>query len=450
MNRLSFEVNFDGLVGPTHHYSGLSLGNLASAKNAGMTSNPRAAALEGLNKMKLLADLGFKQAVLPPHERPHIPTLRAFGYFGSDKNIPKKVFQDSPELLYQYSSAAAMFAANAGLITPSIDAMDERVHITAANKLSQPHRNIEAEMTSRVMKLIFPSHAFFTHHPPLPNHPLFLDEGAANHVRLCSKIEEPGVHLFVYGKSEGSIGNELFQYPPRQTYEAQEAIVRAHQIPKGQVIFSRQKINAINHGVFHNDLISMGAYNLFIYHEEAFENGDADIYALRNAFNKVCEQDLQIIKITQDQIPLEALVNCYLFNSQILKLPEGGFILICPQQCQSILSVNLFLENHLKDPESPIAALHYVNLDQSMRNGGGPACLRLPAVLTQTEIEYVHPGIFLTDRLYERLKTWIETHYREQLSPEDLADPSLIEESQQALDKLTQILDLYKIYDFQQ
>ena len=29
------EINFDGIVGPSHNYAGLSLGNLAATRNAG-------------------------------------------------------------------------------------------------------------------------------------------------------------------------------------------------------------------------------------------------------------------------------------------------------------------------------------------------------------------------------------------------------------------------------
>ncbi len=52
------EINFDGIVGPSHNYAGLSLGNLASARNAGAVSRPRDAALQGLAK-----DLGVSQQV---------------------------------------------------------------------------------------------------------------------------------------------------------------------------------------------------------------------------------------------------------------------------------------------------------------------------------------------------------------------------------------------------
>ncbi|MGL0879025.1 N-succinylarginine dihydrolase, partial [Klebsiella pneumoniae] len=65
-----FEANFDGLVGPTHHYAGLSVGNEASQNNRDGLSNPKKAALQGLYKMKALADRGFVQGIQPPPPRP--------------------------------------------------------------------------------------------------------------------------------------------------------------------------------------------------------------------------------------------------------------------------------------------------------------------------------------------------------------------------------------------
>lgn len=78
------EANFDGIVGPTHNYAGLSRGNVASTSNQGAVSRPRDAALQGLAKAAALARLGIAQGWLPPQERPHVPTLRALGFAGSD------------------------------------------------------------------------------------------------------------------------------------------------------------------------------------------------------------------------------------------------------------------------------------------------------------------------------------------------------------------------------
>src|ERR1044072_3846641 len=112
------QVNFDGIVGPTHNYAGLSYGNVASMTNKSSVSHPRQAALEGLAKMKFLHDLGLKQAVLPPPERPHRPTLRARGYEGDDAATLAKVAKEDPQLLAKVSSASAMWAANAATVSP--------------------------------------------------------------------------------------------------------------------------------------------------------------------------------------------------------------------------------------------------------------------------------------------------------------------------------------------
>lgn len=446
MNPTAYEVNFDGLIGPTHNYAGLSPGNLASMKNEGLNSNPRAAALEGLNKMKLMADFGFKQAVLPPHERPHLKTLRAFGYSGADNRIPGKVFKDNPKLLFQYSSAADMFAANSATVTPSIDSINNRVHITPANKLLMPHRAIESEMSSRIFKHIFPSHTFFVHHPPIPNNPLYLDEGSANHIRFSYNSVDAGVHLFVFGPSGDDTAGT---YPSRQTEAAHQVIARAHQIPAEQVVFAEQSLEALNHGVFHNDVISMGTANLFIYHEQAFSYPESLIGELSQKFLDVCGKNLIAHEVSRKEISLEDAVKTYFFNSQVVKLLDGTFVLFCPMQCKTNLKVHQYIEKQLDDPDSPIADVHYVNLDQCMQNGGGPACMRLPMLLTDTEIEQVHSKVFLTDRLYNQLTHWITTHYRESLTPDDLADPHLVDEVHTALNELTLILDLGHLYDFQ-
>jgi succinylarginine dihydrolase len=84
-----------------------------------------------------------------------------------------------------------------------------------------------------------------------------------------------------------------------------------------------------------------------------------------------------------------------------------------------------------------------------MRNGGGPACLRLRVVLNEQERQAVNPAVLMSDALFGRLNTWVDKHYRDQLSEADLADPQLMIESRTALDELTQILQLGSVYSFQ-
>src|SRR4249920_4113644 len=172
------EINFDGIPGPSHNYSGLAEGNLASEKHAHRVANPQAAALQGLAKMRALAARGYAQAVLPPHERPAVDALRALGFVGTDAAIIATAARDAPRLLAACSSAAAMWVANAATVSPSADTGDGRVHLTPANLVSYFHRSLEAATTTRVLRAIFADAKHFTVHDPLPAAPQLSDEGA--------------------------------------------------------------------------------------------------------------------------------------------------------------------------------------------------------------------------------------------------------------------------------
>lgn len=123
-------------------------------------------------------------------------------------------------------------------------------------------------------------------------------------------------------------------------------------------------------------------------------------------------------------------------------------LLAVPGECREVVSVSRYLDALVK-ADTPITAVEVFDVKQSMRNGGGPACLRLRVVLNDDELRAVNQGVILTDTLYKRLVAWVEAHYREQLSQQDLADPMLLDEVRKALDELTGILGLGSIYDFQ-
>jgi succinylarginine dihydrolase len=447
---IGYEVNFDGLTGPTHNYSGLAYGNIASMTHREETSNPRAAALQGLEKMKILASLGIKQAVLPPHERPHLPSFRALGFTGPARTLPEKVFKENPRILSFFSSAAPMWTANSATITPSIDSIDQKVHITPANMFATPHRAYESDFNSKILKLVFADSVYFRHHPPLPAAEFFSDEGAANYSRFCKGYTQQGISLFVYGKSsfDGRVKSPQ-KFPARQTFEASKAIVRSHNFFPERVIIAQQNPEVIDQGVFHNDVISVSNQSLFFYHEEAFTNTKTIVADIRNGLEKFCDIFLRTVEVPAAKISVKMAVKTYLFNSQIITLPNGGMSMIAPLECQKEENVALFLDKLTKDPESPIRDVLYFDLNESMRNGGGPACLRIRAVLTQNEFNGIHSNIILTEKLYNRLTVWVSKHYRDRLSPKDLIDPNLIDETQSALDELTKILDLGSIYSFQ-
>ena len=446
MNERAVEANFDGLVGPTHNYSGLSPGNLAATSHAMQRSNPRAAALQGLAKMKALADLGFVQGVLPPHERPDVSALRALGFSGDDAAVIGRAGKEAPNLLSACSSAAAMWVANAATVSPSADTGDGRVHFTPANLASSFHRTLEAPTTSRILRAIFADPAHFAHHAALPGAPQLADEGAANHTRLCGEYADPGVELFVYGR-DGSDASRPGprRYPARQTLTASQAVARLHGLAPQRCVFAQQNPDAIDAGVFHNDVIAVGNRDVLFCHEQAFADGAQTIAAVQRALGDVA---LRTIVAPAAQVSLADAVETYLFNSQLLSLPDGRMLLVAPAECRSHPRVGPYLDALIAGG-GPICEVLTFDLRQSMHNGGGPACLRLRVVLGAAAQAAVVPGVWMDDRLHAQQAAWVATHYRDRLLPADLADPALQQESRTALDRLTQLLQLGSLYSFQ-
>lgn len=442
------EVNFDGLIGPTHNYAGLSPGNLASQRYRHNVSNPRRAALQGLAKMKLLHDLGLQQAVLPPQERPDLDLLRRAGFRGTDTEVVQQAQVESPELLATGYSASSMWAANAATVCPSADSVDGRVHFTPANLISELHRSLEPTPTAEVLRQVFDDEQF-VHHEPLPPAWPLRDEGAANHVRLAAAHGEAGVQMFVYGaRALEPAWPAPSRHIARQSYEASAAVARLNRVEPTRLVFAQQHPDAIDAGVFHNDVICVGHLDVLFYHAGAFANTPDTVHRLRDVFERRCGARLRTLEVQRDELSVAEAVSSYLFNSQLVRLPDGTTALICPEECREHERVRTCLDR-LVSGNGPIGQVHFVDLRESMHNGGGPACLRLRVALTDAELARIHGGVRLTDDLYDQLTTWVERHYRDKLRPNDLADPALIDESRTALDELTQLLSLGPIYPFQ-
>jgi succinylarginine dihydrolase len=444
----TLEYCFDGLVGPTHNYAALSVGNLASMQHGNQVSHPKEAALQGLAKMALLRKLGIAQGVFPPHERPSLSFLRSLGFSGTEETVLRKAGQQAPFLLTCASSASAMWTANSCTTTPSSDAADGKVHFTPANLASKLHRSIEASFTSEILRTVFPQPSHFVHHSPLPASDAMGDEGAANHTRLCASQNKRGLHLFVYGKQQGA-HNGPKVFAARQSREASESIARLHEVPTAQTIFAKQSAHAIDAGVFHNDVVSVGNENLFFYHESCFENENQVIEEMKTKWAALTEAPLAFLKVSESEVPLSDVIRSYLFNSQLVSLPNGKMALIAPSECDETESVKKFLQTLGSRSGGRIAEVHTPRVRESMRNGGGPACLRLRVVLNKAERAAALPGVFLDDAQNGRLETWVRKHYRDELKPSELADPQLLKESRTALDELTQILGLGSLYAFQ-
>lgn len=442
-----YEINFDGLVGPTHHYAGLSFGNVASTNNRNNLSNPKLAAQQGLLKMKALADLGLKQGVFAPQERPHVPTLRRLGFSGSDSDVIAAAMRVAPALLSALSSASSMWTANSCTVSPSADSADGRVHFTAANLNNKFHRSIEHQTTSRILQAMFNHDVYFAHHEALPEAALFGDEGAANHNRLGGAYDQAGIQVFVYGQQQlgGTVAPKKF--PARQTREASEAIARLHGLHADRTVFVQQNPEVIDQGVFHNDVIAVSNQQVLFHHQQAFLNQSQALAEIREKMAAI-GQDFVAIEVPEQRVSVQDAVSTYLFNSQILTRPDGAMTLVVPEESRQNAAVWAYLTDLLQ-MGTPIDQIKVFDLRESMRNGGGPACLRLRVALNDAELAAVNPNIMMNDALFSTLNQWVERHYRDRLAQDDLADPQLLIESRTALDELTQILGLGSVYHFQ-
>ena len=410
------EINFDGLIGPSHNYAGLSPGNLAATGNAGRLSHPRAAALEGIAKMRANIALGLTQGMLLPHPRPDHHWLDTLATTYADA---------APHLQAQAMSASAMWAANAATVSPAADTKDGRCHLSVANLVTMPHRSHEWPETLAQLRLAFADPAFAVHGPvPAP----FGDEGAANHMRLCVEHGAPGVEVFVYGVSGGP-------FPARQHLEASAAISRRHQLDPARTLFVQQSVAAIAAGAFHNDVVAVANERVLFAHEQAFEDRDGFYADLRAALPEV-----EIVEVPASRVSLADAVSSYLFNAQLVTLPSGGMALILPGEARDNAAVWGWLKEMVAG-NGPIRHLEIVDVRQSMANGGGPACLRLRVVADPDTID---PRFMVDTAKLDQLADLVTSYWPESIHASAIAHPALISTVERAHAAL---LDLFGVDD---
>jgi succinylarginine dihydrolase len=436
------EYNFDGLAGPTHGYSGLSPGNLASERHAGASANPRAAALQGLGKMRFLTELGVHQAVLPPQPRPDVASLRRWGFSGSDAEVVARALACDETLVRWASSASAMWTANAATVAPSTDTSDGRLHLTVANLSSMVHRSLEAATTYRVLGRIFADEERFAVHEPLPGPGAFSDEGAANHCRLASDAGR--VHLFAWGRSaSGAARTAPRRYPARQTREASEAVARLNQVGDAALSW-RQAPDGIDAGAFHTDVLALGNENVLLLHELAFVDAERLIGELGSRLGA----NFRACLARSDELPVADAVASYPFNSQLVTLPDRTMALVAPEEARQNPAALRYLERvQAQVPE--VGRLCFVDVNASMKNGGGPACLRLRVPLCEDERNAVTARVFAGEALLSDLEAWVRRRYRDRFTLHDLGDPEFLRELETALDELSTLLGLGSVYEFQ-
>jgi len=411
------EINFDGLIGPSHNYAGLSPGNLAASRNAGSVSHPRAAALEGIAKMRANLALGLAQGLFLPHRRPDRAWLASLATDPANA---------APWLRAAAMSASPMWAANAATVSPAADSADGRCHLTVANLVTMPHRSHEWPETLAQLRLAFANSAFAVHGPvPAP----FGDEGAANHMRLAPSHGAPGVEIFVHGVAGGG-------FPVRQHAEAGRVIARAHGLDPDRTLHVPQSEAAIAAGAFHNDVVAVADGLTLFAHEHAFADRDGFYAELRRLLPEV-----QIVEVPASAVPLGDAIASYLFNAQLVTLPEGGQALILPAEAREMRSVWAWLEAMVAG-NGPIRRLELVDVRQSMANGGGPACLRLRVFADPAAVD---PRVQVDDARLDRIAAIVERHWPESIAPDQLADPALWAQVEAARAVLLDLLGLTEL-----
>ncbi|WCP11734.1 N-succinylarginine dihydrolase [Sphingobium sp. AntQ-1] len=399
------EINFDGIVGPSHNYAGLSLGNLASARNAGAVAHPRAAALQGLEKMRGNIHLGLAQGIFLPQWRPDVAWLTKLGTDVGDAD---------PHIRAAAMSASSMWAANAATVSPASDTADGRTHLTVANLVTMPHRSHEWPQTLAQLRIAFSDTRAFAVHDPIPAP--FGDEGAANHMRLAERHDQPGVEVFVYGRSGGA-------FPARQHREASKAVARIHGLDPARTLFVEQSEAAIAAGAFHNDVVAVANERVLFTHEQAFADKDAFYADLRAALPCV-----EIVEVPASAVSLADAIKSYLFNAQLVTLSDGGMALILPTEARDTPAVWTWLEQMIAG-NGPIRRVVPVDVRQSMANGGGPACLRLRVVADPVDID---PRFLVDEAQLDNIARIVSQYWPESIAPQDLSDTRLIARIEQS------------------
>jgi len=435
-----FDVNFDGLVGPTHHYGGLGVGNLASQTHRYNVAQPRATAIQGIEKMRRCVGLGVRQAILPPQRRPSLTMLRRMGFRGTVNEILDQAYQTDRHLLSAVWSASSMWAANAATVSASSSCVDGRVHFTIANLSSSLHRSIEPAQTLRLFRTIFADDGFVVHRP-LPSGVPMRDEGAANHMRLTDSTGTRGVDIFVYGSFEKNAVNG-HRFFPRQGLEASHAIAKMHGLDPHKTFFLRQHPEAIDAGAFHNDVVGTSHKQVWLHHEKAYIDAAEIIATIENRFYEVTGEQLIRYEIPEATLSLSDAIKCYLFNGQLLSRDhDSSMTLLCPEQVNETPSAMQAVASILNHG-GPITKCEFVELRESMNNGGGPACLRLRVPMSSSQWHCVPTSVKWSEAVADRLCDVIERYYPETLTIDELHDVEFIKVVQTATEAIERVLGL--------
>jgi len=446
------EVSFEGIAGPSHSFGGLALGDFASMASAGRKSHPRAAAKQCIYKIRLLLQNGVPVVILPPHERPALWFLRSLGYQGTDQEVLQSVVRSAAWLVPIIYSSSGMWCANSATVVPSADSTDGRCHVIVANLAANFHRSLEPPFVFEILQKILPASAGFAVQPNIPGDVNLWDEGAANHVRLSQ--DGAGLHLFVHGRNAGQNVAKLIRDPgrdhvlPRQTNEASLAVARLAKLPLERLVLGQQNQAAIDQGVFHNDVSCMSIGTTLIVHDQAFHEWAGLRQELDRRVTGLGLGPLQVIEVAGHEMSLAEAVRTYFFNSQLVAAPDDRLLMLCPACCRESGQAKTALDKMHSTLGSRLTT-EFVDLSESLANGGGPACLRLRVAMTHEQLRAIPRAFVAHQALLDRLEAAVERFYREDLVLEDLKDPEFARECFSALDEMARLLGYDAIYSFQ-
>ena len=330
----------------------------------------------------------------------------------------------TPSTKRRPANASSMWAANAATVSPAPDTADGRCHLTIANLLTMAHRAHEWPETLAQLRLAFADSAAFAVHGPVP--PPFGDEGAANHMRLAPGADAPGVEIFVYGVAGGP-------FPARQHEQASRAVARLHGLDPARALFVRQSDEAIAAGAFHNDVVAVADGRILLAHEQAFADKDRLYADLRRLMPEV-----EIMEVPAARVSLADAIASYMFNAQLVTPPDGTSTLILPTEARDTPPVRAWLEERIAG-NGPIRRLEWVDVRESMANGGGPACLRLRVVADPGAVD---PRFLVDVGKLDSIAAIVECHWPETIAPDGLASPTLWRQCGEARAALLDMLGL--------
>ncbi|AMV32107.1 N-succinylarginine dihydrolase [Pirellula sp. SH-Sr6A] len=440
------EFNIDGLIGPTHHFGGLGVGNVASESNRNKIAHPRSAALEGLSKIRKLYELGVPQFYLPPPGRPNWDWMMALGFQSQDAKDWSRCAKQFPSLFSSSLSSSFMWMANAATCSSRVDTTDGIGRLVIANLAASLHRGQESPERHHQLRHLFQRLDTIEVIEALPSLVPLRDEGAANAMRCWNPSNHQGIYVFVFGETYQGITRSIASgetrvqrgvYPSRQTSLASQLIARSLRIPDSRSVFVQQHPQAIDAGVFHNDVIATSHEDFLLLHERAYLDQSTELDRISETFRKECGGELSIFVITEDELPLSEAVATYLFNSQIVTRSDGSWCMFCPIECMTSPAVTQVLQR-IQSQEPRLGEIEFVSLRESMANGGGPACLRLRVYASDEEIEQIPLGARIQDESLFYLERLIASEYPDSVQLDDFLDLQLVNHCRRVSEAISQ------------